>query len=210
MPFGEAPGRRQMANASAHPPRRAMRMCHSPDRGKCLEGVARCASAALAAILLACSSPTTPGASGPLISTDAYRYTLQWDSIGWSVDIPYSFTNRTSGVVFVINCAGNFGILLERLDGDEWTPAWGNSVNDCLTPPIVIERGAIYLDTLHVWGAPPGSDWRPRFDQVDPSGSYRMVWATALSSIDEVPYTAGDLIPYEYRISNEFVLTTGP
>jgi hypothetical protein len=58
---------------------------------------------------------------------------------------------------------------------------------------------------VHVWGAKPGGNAGPRFDVADPSGTYRMVWTSALSSFqDHLPF--GPQIPAEFRISNSFEL----
>ena len=158
-------------------------------------------------LLNGCLSATGP--SDPLLlQTDALSYELVRDDPGLRVSIPYTFTNRTGGPVYLVNCRGGFGLHLERDDGGEWHVAWSPVLLACLSPPIVIEEDEVWADTLEVWGAPPGSNWRPRFDVADPAGTYRIVWDAALSSYqDHLPF--GAPLPLAERVSNAFQLTTG-
>jgi hypothetical protein len=144
--------------------------------------------------------------SEPLIQTHATEYKLKGDGPGLGVDIAYVFTNRTGGAVYLVNCGGSFGLHLERKAELGWHFAWGPVLNQCLSPPIVIEPNATFAGTLRVWGAPPGSNTYPQFDVDDPSGTYRIVWDDALSSFDADSYPFGAQIPLEARISNRFTL----
>jgi hypothetical protein len=127
------------------------------------------------------------------------------DADGLATEIPYVFHNRTGAPVFLVNCNGAFALTLERLEGDQWKVAWGPFLPLCLSPPIVIEAGARFADTLHVWGSPPNQNSAPSFDVADPSGTYRLVWNAALSSFqDRLPF--GEPIPLSYRVSNLFTL----
>lgn len=140
-----------------------------------------------------------------LIQTESLAYDLRSDGLGLRVEIGYVFTNRTGATVYLVNCRGAFALRLEREVEAVWRTAWGPVLNQCLSPPIVIESGATFVDTLHVWGGPPGSNSYPQFDTDDPSGTYRIVWEAALSSYqDRLPF--GPQIPLEARISNRFTL----
>ena len=148
---------------------------------------------------LGCESSTgLDPESNPLIQTDSPQYTLQTEGIGWGVDIPYVFTNRTGAIVHLANCLGSFPLHLERKDQGAWHTAWSPVILLCSMPSIVIDRNARFADTLRVWGAPQDSDRAPQFDTDEPSGTYRIVW-DAVGSPDR-------LIPLEMRVSNEFVL----
>lgn len=141
------------------------------------------------------------------IQTNDLEYELTPDWIGLSVDIPYTYTNRTGRRVYVVNCNGSFGIRLIREQDGAWITAWAPVLNLCLSPPIVIEPNATFTDTLFAWGAPPDSThYGPNFDLADPSGTYRIEWSRALSSFATNVRGFGELIPIKARISNSFTL----
>ena len=158
------------------------------------------------ALLSGCLSVT--GAPDlPLLQTDVLTYELVWDDLGFMVSIPYAFTNRTGGSVYLENCSGAFALHLEREDGGDWHSAWAPVLPACLSSPIVIEEDELWVDTLKVWGGLPGSNFRPQFDVADPAGRYRIVWDEALSSFqDGLPF--GSPLPLAERVSNAFQLTT--
>jgi hypothetical protein len=150
-----------------------------------------------------CDSPTA--VQTPLLQTDAPSYTLVRSANGFETEIRYVFTNRTGGAVYLVNCQGSYGLLLERYDGEKWKPAWSPVIPACLSLPIVIARGETFAASLRVWGARPGQSAHPQFDRADPSGTYRIVWTDALSSYqDHLPF--GAEIPLESRMSNSFKL----
>lgn len=158
--------------------------------------------------IYACGSGTDlPRDVEPLLQTESLEYELSAGSIALSTEIPYSFENRTGGVVYLVNCNGHFALVLQRLEGEQWVTAWGPVLNDCLSPPIVIAQGEVFADTVHVWGALPGTNAYPRFDVAQPAGVYRILWVDALASFqDHLPF--GPQVPEEYRISNRFFLVT--
>ena len=159
------------------------------------------------ALLNGCLSVTGP-ADPPLLQTDALTYELVRDDSGFTVSIPYTFTNRTGGSVYLPNCRGGFWLHLEREDEGDWHAAWSPFLLLCLSPPIVIEEDEVWVDTLEVWGGLPGGNVWPRFDVADPAGTYRIVWDDALSSYqDHLPF--GRPLPLAERMSNTFQLTTG-
>ena len=140
------------------------------------------------------------------IQTDALEYELDSDGFGLYVEIPYVFTNRSGGTVYLVNCNGGFGLHLEREENGAWQYAWGPVLTMCLSPPILIASNATFADTLHVRAGSFGSNSFPQFDVDDPSGTYRIVWTAALSSFDANSYPFGEQIPLEYRVSNRFTL----
>jgi len=141
----------------------------------------------------------------PLLQTEVLEYRLTAESISLTAQIPYTFENRTGASVFLVNCNGDFALLLQRLEGNEWVTRWGPLINSCLSPPIVIDDGELYSDTVYVWGAQHGSNAMPQFRVADPGGTYRILWVDALSSFQNtLPF--GPQIAEAYRVSNSFLL----
>ena len=158
---------------------------------------------AAAVLLAACDSPVS--LSDPLLVTDGPSYVLRAEGLGWRVEIPYTFTNRTGGPVYLVNCNGAFAIRLDRLVHNAWKEAWSPILPLCLSAPIVIAEGATFRTTLHVWGARPNENAGPQFDASNPAGTYRIVWVGAVSRYqDELPF--GPELPLEARVSNAFEL----
>jgi hypothetical protein len=157
--------------------------------------------------LAACNGPfELESGDGFLMRTAAYSYTLRTISSRWEVDIPYTYENRTGGRVFLVNCNGYVAPFLEqKVAGGEWRMGWGAPENDCLSPPVIIEPGAIFSDTLRVYGFPPGSgNAYPQFSGPV-TGIYRLRWNRALTSFQtRAPF--GEELPLAQRVSNEFVL----
>ena len=172
--------------------------------------LSRLALVAASAAAFGCSDtgPIELARSDEPIQTDSLHYQLAFDGIGYHVKIPYIFTNRTGGTVYIVNCDGFFDLHLEH-DDDTRSPAhsaWAPVLDECLSAPIVIENDATFTDTLDLWGAAPGQNVDPEFDRADPSGIYRIVWDDALSSYqDQLPF--GSPIARDARISNRFTLT---
>lgn len=163
--------------------------------------------AAILAVSLvqACDSPTN--FELPMLLTESASYDFIADGEGLRADITYTFTNRTKGTVYhLVHCGGGSAVTLEQYVEGVWTPAWGTFLNSCLTSPVVIERGATFIDTLNVWGALPGGRFHPQFSSDDPSGTYRLVWHEVLSSLQSDDFPLGPEIPLEARTSNSFEL----
>jgi hypothetical protein len=139
----------------------------------------------------------------PLLETDASTYELVRHEYGFTVSIPYTFTNRTGGAVYLTNCGGQLRLHLEREDGGDWHSAWAPILAACQSSPIVIEEDELWVDTLEVWGGLPGCNCLPQFDVADPAGRYRIVWGDAFSSLrPDRP------LPWAERVSNSFELST--
>jgi hypothetical protein len=139
------------------------------------------------------------------IQTDREIYTLDWDGAWYRTMVRYTFLNRTGHEVFIVNCNGAFALRLERWTGSRWLPAWSPVLPDCLSPPIEIATGEHREFTLEVVGARPSGNHYPQFDQATPSGWYRIVWMSALSSF-QTSYPFGPEIGAEHRYSNPFRL----
>lgn len=159
------------------------------------------------AMLFGCDSPLAlERDAGPLLQTDALEYRLERSSIGVEATIRYTFTNATGGAVHLANCRGDVSPNLERLEGSEWVTGWSPVRLLCASPPVVIEPGAEYRDSVHVIAAPFGSHAHPQFTTGNATGVYRLVWFQAAggSDIDGAPF--GEPLALKDRISNAFVL----
>lgn len=157
--------------------------------------------------MLACGSPFAPGRDlGSPIQTEHLLYELDRVALGVETEIRYELTNRTDGPVFIVNCNGATGVLLEkRIDG-RWVKAWGNVTPDCLSPPIVVASGETISRTLSVFGGDPGCECGPTFSAGDRDGIYRIVLPDVLESFDPDTYPFGAQIPKDERVSNRFRL----
>jgi len=160
-------------------------------------------------ILLAASSctTTTAPANPPLLRTEVLTVELVRTGDRFAATIPYTFTNRTGGPVYLVNCEGAFAFGLERRDEEGWTTAWSPILPACLSPPIVIAEDEVWADTMDVYGSVPGTNSYPQFDVADPAGMYRIVWSALSSYSDDYP-SFGRLLPLSQRLSNSFQIVT--
>jgi hypothetical protein len=140
------------------------------------------------------------------IQTDRLEYTLREAGSGFEVEIPYSFTNTTGSKVYLVNCNQYVEALLELKAFDGWVVGWAPALEDCLSPPIIIEPGEVFQDTIRVHAARFGSNTYPQFQSADPEGVYRIRWENALTSFDADQYPFGEPLPLDGRVSNRFVL----
>ena len=96
-------------------------------------------------MILGCDSQVEDETDGvPLIQTEETTYTLVPEGNGLATEIAYTFENRTGGDVYLVNCNGQFGLSLERLENGTWAPMWSPVLQECLSPPIVIEKGGVF------------------------------------------------------------------
>lgn len=161
-----------------------------------------------AATLAGCGTATGPHSlDDPLIRTDSAEYTLESTDRSWSVEIPYTFFNRTGEDVYLTNCHGGFALRLDRWDEDagEWVVAWAPVLLLCLSPPIVIRAGDAYQDTVRLFAVHPDEKGGPKFQADEVGGTYRIVWIAASHGYVEGDGGGGP-IPLEHRVSNPFVL----
>lgn len=149
-----------------------------------------------------------PAADGPMMRTSAETYALRKTSLGYQADIPYTYTNRTDGAVYLVNCNGDVTPGIQRMVGGEFTQWWIPSTNACLSPPVVIAPGSTYSDTVRVVISPQDPQLYASIDTA-PAGSYRLVWYSALSSFDDDARGFGQPIPIGHRVSNRFTFRHG-
>lgn len=170
----------------------------------------------LSGLAVSCDSPSV--ASPPslisrdddaLFQTDSLGYTLRASPGGFYGEIGVTFTNRSSGTVYIVNCGGITAVQFERRVNAGWQMVWSAVVRACLSEPITVPAGATYRTRVWIFGGYPGSNSYPQFSIPDIAGEYRAVWVNVLSSYQErLPF--GDPLPLEQRVSNRFMLATEP
>lgn len=163
-----------------------------------------CACLALAACRPA---PTVERDPGPLMQTDALRYDLIRDEVGYATRIAYTFRNETGGAVVLPNCDGDTRPMLQKERDGRWYDAWEPFRDRCEGTPVVIGVGETFTDTVAVFGAPPGSNLLPAFVFPEVEGVYRLFWVQARPAVDGTG--APDMersLDMSQRVSNPFVL----
>jgi hypothetical protein len=140
------------------------------------------------------------------IQTDETSYSLRDDWVGLAAEIPLRWENQTANTLYIVNCRGALAPVLEKRVGWRWEVFWTPTLQACLSPPIVIEPGAVLVDTLHLWGALPGNNAGPEFKSDDVGGVYRIVMHSVVFNYDSDRQGFGDPVALEYRISNLFAL----
>lgn len=159
-------------------------------------------------LLLACTAALEPPAREPghPLQTDRLEYRVRRANDGLATEIPFSYTNETGRTVYVVNCNRIVPPVLEKSVKGEWVTAWGAAVPECLSPPIVIEPGAEYVDTLRVFAGLPANNVYPKFRVAEVEGIYRLVWTRVVYDYDTTRPDFGEPLSLEDRVSNEFLL----
>jgi hypothetical protein len=143
---------------------------------------------------------------GAPMRTSAAVYQLQSHPHGFVVKIPYTYTNRSGAPLYLTNCNGDVSPGLEWESDGKWTPVWYPTMNECLSPPVVIKPGESYSDTL---GLVIQEYQKEIYPEVRRSGStrrYRLIWHQALASFDANARPFGPSVPIDQRVSNPFQL----
>ena len=166
----------------------------------------RLSNLALAVLVAGCASVLEPperDEDRPL-QTDRLTYEIRRENDELRAEIPFTYTNRTGKTVFV-ELPGTPAGSRKLVDG-EWQLAWAAVTMSCLSPPIVIEPGETYKETLVVYAAEPGTRKAPTFEVAEIEGIYRLVWHGLVHDYDQNRANFGDPLPLEERTSNAFVL----
>lgn len=170
--------------------------------------MSRLSRLALALLLVACAGVLEPpaGDEDRPLQTDRLVYELRRTDHELRAEIPFTYTNQTDATVYVVNCKGHAPPALEKLVDGVWVPAWSAVVPACLSPPIVIESGETYVDTLHVYAGLPETRVAPVFTVREIEGTYRLVWHDLVHDYDPDRPGFGVGLPLEQRVSNTFSL----
>lgn len=155
-------------------------------------------------LLVACDGPTDLGEDA-LLQTDRAEYLLAEDGTPFTTEIPYTFHNTTGRTVSLVNCNGYIAPVLQKWDDGEWVLGWAPVELGCLSPPVQIAPGEVFVDTLEVYGFGYGGNAHPQFATPNIEGTYRLYWNRARFDY-EFPDGEGTVIPERYRVSNAFRL----
>jgi len=174
----------------------------------------RGAAALAAAFMVACSDAPVQS-TGPtnivrdttaLFQTDSLAYALIHRDGTYNMVVDATLTNRTSGPIYISNCAGATGIYLEKQTAAGWTIVRSPILPACLSPPIVIAIGATYTFNVNLAGGDSGSTrFAPQYRVTDLNGEYRLLWDGAFSSYDQNSGTGAPLTE-NWRVSNHFLV----
>lgn len=160
---------------------------------------------ALVLALTACESTTSlDRTTEPAIRTDAAAYEVDAGPEAWSVEIPYTFTNRTDAAVYLAHCNDAVELRLDRWHDGDWVEVWSPKMPLCLSVPVPIEAGETFPDTVHFVAGRPGSDVWPQLPVDDIDGTYRLVWTGIVADYETT--TGGVTVPLAHRTSNPFEL----
>lgn len=128
---------------------------------------------AVAALLVACSAPLEPPARelGRPLQTERLEYELRSTDRGLEVSIPFTYTNGTGKTVYVANCNRVVPPALDKQVGGQWVRALSMPVPLCLSPPIVVQPGQLYKDTLRLIAGRPSDNLIPKFEVEEIEGT---------------------------------------
>ena len=91
----------------------------------------------IALALSACGEPLgvqpDPSAS---IQTDRLEYRLARRGLFFETVIDFAYGNPGANSIFIQNCGGAYGIVLEQFKDGAWKVVWVNATPDCLSPAI--------------------------------------------------------------------------
>lgn len=170
---------------------------------------------AVASLLLpSCFEPQSARTAGritrddaALFQTDSLAYTLRAGATGVDGEIGVTFTNRTGGTVYIVNCNGATVVSLEKRVTGQWKNVWSPPIPLCLGPPITVLASGTYRTRIRIYGGYPRTNSYPQFSVTDIRGEYRAVWLNVLTSYrDRPPF--GNALPIDQRVSNRFKLAT--
>ena len=122
-----------------------------------------------------------PGPADLPLTVPAPPSAIERVEAAYRVDIPYVFVNKRSTAVANIGCRPPVPPLLEWWTGAEWRSAYGAIELACLGPPLVIQAGATFADTLHLFAfvdsiGRDGHGQGPYWKGPRTSADYRIVW----------------------------------
>jgi hypothetical protein len=142
------------------------------------------------------------------IQTDTTYYALRERWVGFETDISIRFVNKTRETVDIPqDCSGGLYFSLAKQVGDSLEYFWAPVHVACAGAPFVIEPWGQFVADLPIWGALPGHNAGPEFKSDDVEGVYRLVLGVVFDYDDpDQDSGRGELVPLEYRVSNQFFL----
>lgn len=143
-------------------------------------------------------------ADQPAVTTDRVRYRYAPAEHGDEVEIRSTLTAPDDQTVYIVNCNGAISIGLQRQTDGVWLNAWASIINQCLSPPIIVQPGRSHEHAFFVRRGSGSMRDDPR--DTLPRGVYRVIWNGVLTSFDEARYPFGAELPAEQRVSAPIVL----
>jgi hypothetical protein len=170
---------------------------------------------AIVLIIAGCNAPSAPRESTtPHLVVPAPEYAVRVEGEYYRAEIPFRYTNRTSGTVVLTGCRPPSSPMLEWWDGTQWRLAFQHVELMCLSAPFVIPRATVIDDTVRLQVARDsiGSSGRltlPYWDASHDVGDYRLVWRLQDPGTpgEESEMQGGRMRPLAERVSNTFRLT---
>jgi hypothetical protein len=158
------------------------------------------------------NAPDTNGAPADQIDTTwlmqtAKEVRLRRDGEHLMAMVRYTYTNRTGGRVYLVNCNGNVAPSLQLERDTGWANWWGPATNACLSPPVIIEPGAVYRDSAMIAIASFDSTRNSEIFTATGPITVRFIWHQALSSYDADLQSFGTHVPLEQRVSHPIRLS---
>ena len=163
----------------------------------------------LLAALAACSTtePAPPAASGTTaIVTGDSVYTVTTSQETYEVEIDFTLTNRTSGVIRLPACRGVYPPILERWTDGEWVTAYDPPRLMCYEPPTEVAPGETLEETLRVSAGRPGTSVEPKLAVPRIDGRYRLNWGLTAGAPGRPDTAAATGAPRPELVSNPFRL----
>ena len=119
-----------------------------------------------------------------------------------------SYTNPTDKTIYFVKCGYQQPApVLQKYEGGEWINALGKVCDLILTPPVEVEPGETYTQTVVMWSSLRPNTY-PSFGVEEIPGTYRLVYRIYETWDPERDEPGlGELFPLDGRISNEFQLT---
>jgi hypothetical protein len=157
----------------------------------------------------ACNDPTGPSLprdTEALFQTDSLAYTLSAEQLWWEGRVTYAFTNNTGKPVSFVNCNGQTRLVFQKLEGAAWRDIWGPATFECLSAPITVAPGETQVSSVRVLVEYPGGPGDPGTSASDLTGTFRIVWESAVHDYATGTTNFGTVLPIEQRISNRFLL----
>jgi len=159
-----------------------------------------------------CGDSTSPNGitkiardTSALFQTDSLGYTLLHHNSAYSMRVEATLTNRTTGSIYISNCAGATGIYLQKRMLSGWEIVRSPILPACLSAPIVVAVGATYTFNLDLIGGEPGSNLLPRYSTTELDGEYRLLWDGAFTTYDNGTGVGAPLAESS-RVSNPFLV----
>lgn len=165
-------------------------------------------------VLAACGQELTAGElvvpppinDESMVTVTAQEFRVRSDGGVLTAAIPFVLINQTTEQISLKNCAGGYGVVLERREGTRWVHAWTPERQDCLSPPILLGTGEAMEDIFRLRAGAQGSSEPPPLEGGAVPGTYRIVILDAYWDYNHAGPPWGTAVPRPWLSSNSFDL----